>query len=67
MLLHFLDLAPTQIYNYAYSLVGVYSEKTGYKHKLFYTKQKTDNNGLVFKCCILHKIIVRYVKKLCKL
>jgi hypothetical protein len=28
---------------------------------------KSHNNGLVFKCCILHKIMERYIKKFCKL
>jgi len=56
MLLHFSDLAPTQIHNHAYNLVGMYFEKPGYRHKwykLYFTQQqRTDNNGLVFKCCI---------------
>jgi hypothetical protein len=50
----FLNLAPVQIHNHAYSLVGSYSERT-------------DNNGPVFKCCILFKIIVKYIKQFCKL
>jgi hypothetical protein len=25
-------------------------------------QQRTDDSGLVFKCCILHKIIVTYIK-----
>jgi hypothetical protein len=29
---------------------------------LYFTQQKrTDNNDLVFKCCILHKIVVGYI------
>jgi hypothetical protein len=67
MLLHFSDLAPIQIHYHAYNLDGIYSEKTGYRHKwhkLYFTQlQATDKNGLVFKCCILHKIIVSYIKK----
>jgi hypothetical protein len=65
-LLHFLDLAPIQIHHHVYNLVGIYFEKTGYKHKwhkfYFTQQQRTDNNGLAFKCCILHKIIVIYIK-----
>jgi hypothetical protein len=65
MLLHFSDLAPTQIHNHAYSPVGIYFERTVYKHKwhkfYFTLQQTTDNNGLVLKCCILHKIIVTYI------
>jgi hypothetical protein len=61
-----LDLALIQICNLAYNLVGIYLEKTGCKHKwhkLYFTQQKrTDNNSPVFKCCILHKIIARYIK-----
>jgi hypothetical protein len=52
------DLAPIQIRNHAYSLIGIYSEKTGYKHKwhkYFTHPQRTDINGLVFKCFTLHK------------
>jgi hypothetical protein len=56
MLLHFSDLANIQIHNYVYSPVGNYFEKTGYKHKchkLYFTQQqRTDNNALVFNCCI---------------
>jgi hypothetical protein len=48
-----------QIHNHAYTLVGIYSEKTGYKHKLnklcFTQQQRTDNNG-----CVL--IVVFYLK-----
>jgi hypothetical protein len=33
MLLQFSDLAPIQIHNHAYILVGIYSQKTRYKHK----------------------------------
>jgi hypothetical protein len=66
ILLHFSDLTPIKIHNHAYNPVGIYFEKTGYKHtrcKLYFTQQqRTDNSGLVFKCCILHKIIVRYIK-----
>jgi hypothetical protein len=29
MLFHFSDLAPIQIYDHAYSLIGIYSEKLG--------------------------------------
>jgi hypothetical protein len=53
-------------------MVGIYFEKTGYRHKwhkwhkwhkLYFTQQqRTDNNDLVFKCCIWHKIIVIYIK-----
>jgi hypothetical protein len=61
----FSDLAPIKIHNHVYSLVGIYFERTGYKHKwpkLYFTQQqRTDNNGLVFKC-IVNKIIVRYIK-----
>jgi hypothetical protein len=43
-----------------------YFEEIGYKHKwqkLYFTQhQRTDSNGLVFKLCILHKIIARYIK-----
>jgi hypothetical protein len=65
----FSNLAPIHINNHAYSLVGIYSEKTVNKHKwhkwhkLYFTQQqRTYNNGLVFKCIILHKIIVRCIK-----
>jgi hypothetical protein len=58
------DLPPIQIHNHAYNQVGIYFKKTGYKHKwhkLYFTQhQRTDNNGLVFKCYTLHKIVVRY-------
>jgi hypothetical protein len=71
MLLHFSDLAPIQIRNHAYDLVGIYSEKSEYKHKwhkLYFTQQqRNDNNSLVFKYCTLHKIIVIYINKFCKL
>jgi hypothetical protein len=66
--LHFLDLAPIQTHNHAYNLVFIYSEKTGYKHKwhklYFKQQQTTENNGIVFKCCILHKTTVMciYIK-----
>jgi hypothetical protein len=63
MLSHFSDFAPIQIHNHAYDLVGIYFEKTGYKHKwhkLYFTQQqRTNNNVPVFKC-VLHKIVVRY-------
>jgi hypothetical protein len=56
----FSHLAPIQIHNHAYNLVGVYFVKTGYKHKwhkLYFTQQQgTKNNGLPFT------IIVKYVK-----
>jgi hypothetical protein len=61
MLLHFTDSAPVQIYNHAYNPVGIYYEKTRYKHKwfkLYFTQQQITD--LVFKC-ILHKIIMRYI------
>jgi hypothetical protein len=58
VLFHFSDLAPIEIYNNAYNPVGIYFEKTGHKHKrhkLYFTQQqRTDNNGLVFKRCIIH-------------
>jgi hypothetical protein len=64
--IYFLVLACIQIHNHAYYLVGIYFEKTGYKHKWhklhFTEQQRTDNNGLVFKCCILLKMIVKYNK-----
>jgi hypothetical protein len=60
ILVHSSDLTPIQIHNHAYNLVGIYSEKTGYKHKwykLHFTQQQiTDNNGPVFKCCKLFYI-----------
>jgi hypothetical protein len=63
--LHFLDLAPIQTHNHAYNLFFIYSEKTGYKHKwhklYFKQQQTTENNGIVFKCCILHKTTVVYI------
>jgi hypothetical protein len=62
----FSDLAPIHIHNHAYNPAGVYFEKTGYNHKwreLCVTQQqRTDSSGLVFKCCILHKIIVTCIK-----
>jgi hypothetical protein len=59
LLLHCSDSASIQIHNQAYNLVGIHSEKTGCKHKLYFTQQqRTENNGLVFKCCVLHKIIM---------
>jgi hypothetical protein len=70
MLLHFLDLAPIQMHIHACNLVGICFEESGYKHKwhkLYFTQQqRTDNNGLVFKCCILRKIVMRYMKKILK-
>jgi hypothetical protein len=52
----FSDLLPIQIHNHAYSLVGIYFEKTEYKHqwhKLYLTQQQRTDNSLVFKY-ILH-------------
>jgi hypothetical protein len=64
----FSDLARIQIHNHAYNLVGIYFEKAEYKHnwhKLYFTQQqRTGINVLVFKCCILNKIILRYNKKI---
>jgi hypothetical protein len=59
----FSELAPVQIHH-AYTLAGICFEKTGYKwHKLYFTlQQRTDNNGLVFKCRILHRIVGRFKK-----
>jgi hypothetical protein len=66
ILLHFSYLPPMQNHNHAYSLFGIHFEKTGYKHKwhksYFTQQQRTNNNGPTFKCCILHKIMVRYIK-----
>jgi hypothetical protein len=66
MLLHFSDLAPIKIHNHVYNMASICFEKNGDKHKwheLYFTqRQRTDNNGLVFKYCILHKIIVIYIK-----
>jgi hypothetical protein len=63
ILLHF-RTAPIQIHNHAYSPVGIYSEKTRYKHKwhtLYFTqKQRTDNSDLVFKCYIYKNYSVIY-------
>jgi hypothetical protein len=62
MLLHLSDLAPVQIHNHAYDSVGIYAEKTGNTHKwnkLYFTQQQRIDNGLVFKCCIWHKIVVK--------
>jgi hypothetical protein len=62
----FFGLAPTQVHTHAYSLVGIYFERTGYEHKWhklhFTQQQRTDNYGLVFKYCIFHEIIARYNK-----
>jgi hypothetical protein len=62
----FSDSAPIQIHTHAYNPVAINFEKNGHKHKwhkLYFTQQqRTDNNGLVFKCCILHKIISRDIK-----
>jgi hypothetical protein len=63
ILLYFSDLASIHIHNHAYSLVGIYFERTVYKYKLYFTwQQRTDNNDPVFKCCIVHTIVVRYTK-----
>jgi hypothetical protein len=47
-------------------MVDICFEKTGYKqkwYKLYFTQQQTAYNSvLVFKCCSLHKIIVRFLK-----
>jgi hypothetical protein len=44
------DSAYIQIHNHVYNLVGIYFEKTGYKHKrhksYFTQQQSTDNNDL---------------------
>jgi hypothetical protein len=49
-----------RIHNIAYSLIGIYSEKTGSSdkwRKLYFTwEQRTDNNGLIFKYCIYIKL-----------
>jgi hypothetical protein len=62
----FSDFAPIHINNHAYSLVAIYFEKTGHKHKwhklYFIQRQTSDNNGLVFKCCMLHDIILRDIE-----
>jgi hypothetical protein len=59
-------LEPIKLHNNVYSLVGIYYEKAEHKHKrhklCFTRQQRTDNNGLVINCCILHKIIMRYIK-----
>jgi hypothetical protein len=34
-----MNLAPIQIHHHAYSLVGIHSEKTGYKHKWLQTAE----------------------------
>jgi hypothetical protein len=60
------DLPRKQVHDHAYSPVGIYFEKIGHKHKwhkLYFTQhQRTDNNGIVFKCCILLKITAIYIK-----
>jgi hypothetical protein len=45
-------------------LVTLHCGKTGYKwHNFYFTQQhRTNNNDLIFKCCILYKIIVSYIK-----
>jgi hypothetical protein len=54
ILLHFSHLSPTQIHNHAYNLVGINSEKTGFKlkwHNLHFTQHKgIYNNDLELKC-----------------
>jgi hypothetical protein len=58
--------AYTNPYSCSIRLAFFFFEKTGYKHKwyklYFRQEQITNNNGLVFKCCILHNIIMRYIK-----
>jgi hypothetical protein len=44
--------APTQIHNHAYNVVGIYSEKTGYRHRwyrlCFTQQQRTTTMALYF-------------------
>jgi hypothetical protein len=60
LLLNFSDSSPIQIHNHAYSLAGIYSQKTGSTqkwHKLYFTQQqRNDNNDL--QMLYFHKIIV---------
>jgi hypothetical protein len=58
-----------QIHNHAYNLVGIYLEKTGYKHKwykFYFTQEQRTDNDLVLKYCILHKTVVSIKKVVLK-
>jgi hypothetical protein len=65
IVLHFLDFAHIQIHNHACSLVGISFLENWVQAQVaqyvFYTTAENWQQWPCVKCCVLHKITVRYI------